>query len=411
MFAYVLTLLFSIQLSGPAAQQDEVKDALAHAEALYYEARFKDSIQLLTRVDELLRGKTDRPQDRINAKVQLALAYIGLNDNEQAKAFFREVYSLDPNYVIDTSQFSPKIISLANEARADAGELRCVSAREDARKKLDAGNAMGVMAVIGSMKSQCKDLAAFEPATADLLYRSGLESYKRADYRDAVQKFKSATTLDPKHELAGQYYELTQSKLQVKTDQLLIAWRRDYEARQLTQAAADYRIIKASTDGSNAQAMAEIQTEYRRALTELVETWNRTCATGSEATMNGIKTLIAELLPEPSFGEDIRGRMTTCSRSSGCMQAGAALALTRLKTKVNPEISPTLRSFLREPQTVRVKTKIDETGNVVMAEAVGTNPMLNNVVRNAVERWKFAPAIDANGPRCVETEIPIIVGP
>src|SRR5215510_6302401 len=287
MFAYVLALLFSIQVNGPAVQQDEVKDALAHAEALYYEARFKDSIQLLNRVDELLRGKTDRPQDRINAKVQLALAYIGLNDNEQAKAFFREVYSLDPNYILDTTQFSPKIISLANEARADAVELRCVNAREDARKKLDAGNAMGVMAVIGSMKPQCKDLAAFEPATADLLYRSGLESYKRADYRDAVQKFKSATTLDPKHELAAQYYELTQNKLQVKTDQLLIAWRRDYEARQLTQAAADYRIIKAANDGSNAQAMAEIQSEYRRALTELVDTWNRSCPTGNETTMNG----------------------------------------------------------------------------------------------------------------------------
>ena len=233
--------------------------------------RFKDSIQLLNRVDELLRGKTDRPQDRINAKVQLALAYIGLNDNDQAKAFFREVYSLDANYVLDANQFSPKILSLANEAKADTVELRCVNAREDARKKLDAGNAMGVMTVIGSMKSQCKDLAAFEPATADLLYRSGLDSYKRSDYRDAVQKFKSATTLDPKHELAAQYYELTQSKLQVKTDQLLNAWRRDYEARQFMQAAADYRLLKASNDGSNAQAMAEVQAEYRRALTELVE--------------------------------------------------------------------------------------------------------------------------------------------
>ena len=197
MFAYVLALLFSVQVNGPAVQQDEVKDALAHAEALYYEARFKDSIQLLTRVDELLRGKTDRPQDRINAKVQLALAYIGLNDNDQAKAFFREVYSLDANYILDANQFSPKIISLANEAKGEAGELRCLNAREDARKKLEAGNAMAAMTVIGSMKSQCRDLAAFEPATADLLYRSGLDSYKRADYRDAVQKFKSATTWIP----------------------------------------------------------------------------------------------------------------------------------------------------------------------------------------------------------------------
>jgi outer membrane biosynthesis protein TonB len=128
--------------------------------------------------------------------------------------------------------------------------------------------------------------------------------------------------------------------------------------------------------------------------------------------MNGIKAMIKELLPEASFGEDIRARMTTCTRSSsGCIQTTAALAMTRLKSKVNPEISPNLRGFIREPQTIRVKAKIDENGNVVTTEASGPNPLLNNVVGNAVQRWKFAPAIDASGPRCVETEIPIIVGP
>jgi hypothetical protein len=58
-----------------------------------------------------------------------------------------------------------------------------------------------------------------------------------------------------------------------------------------------------------------------------------------------------------------------------------------------------------------VNVKIDETGNVVTADAQGSNPRLNGVVRSAVERWKFSPAIDKSGPRCVETEIPIVLTP
>ena len=116
------------------------------------------------------------------------------------------------------------------------------------------------------------------------------------------------------------------------------------------------------------------------------------------------------LLPDPSFGEDIREHMTTCTKN-GCLEMSAPLAMARLKTRVNPDISPALQSFIRGSQlTIRVKARIDESGNVTVSDAQGTNPSINSAVKTAVERWKFTPIIDQNGSRCVDTEIPIVIG-
>jgi len=87
------------------------------------------------------------------------------------------------------------------------------------------------------------------------------------------------------------------------------------------------------------------------------------------------------------------------------------LALTRLKTRVDPEIPREARAYIQNSQVaVRLKTRIDPAGNVSVLETSGTNVILNNSVRTAVERWKFVPTQDANGPRCVETEILVMIG-
>jgi TonB family protein len=86
-------------------------------------------------------------------------------------------------------------------------------------------------------------------------------------------------------------------------------------------------------------------------------------------------------------------------------------AVARLKTRVSPVIPREALAFLQNAQViVRVKVKIDENGNVTPGEATGSNPLLNNSVRSAVEQWKFSPAKDESGTRCVETELSVAVG-
>src|SRR5207237_2102123 len=120
----VLALFLSLQAAGPSAApaQDDFKDALAHAEALYYEARFNDSIQLLMRIDDQLGQNSSRRQEKAATKLQLALSHIGLNDIDKAKAFLRELFDVDPDYPLDPQEFSPKVVALAVDAKKEGND-------------------------------------------------------------------------------------------------------------------------------------------------------------------------------------------------------------------------------------------------------------------------------------------------
>jgi TonB family protein len=239
--------------------------------------------------------------------------------------------------------------------------------------------------------------------------------------------------LSPRHELAAQYVDLTQSKLQVAEDRLLLQWQKSFDARDYKAAAADYRQIMAMGDNGTSQAVGHVTREYRKALSPLVEAWNLKCSSGDSAGVAQIRGQVSELIPEPSFAEDVQAQMKTCkpaetssapkvarldsktepvvAASSSCLQMESQLALTRLKTRVDPEIPPGGRAYLQNSQIIiKVKVKIDEGGNVAPLEVSGSNAMLNNAVRAAVEKWKFTPIADRNGPRCVNTEIPVVLG-
>ena len=434
MLGIALILLTAIQPVAQPAPQDEVKDALVHAEALYYGARFSESIALLTRVDDSLKTQPGRLQDKINTKLRLALAYIGMNDTAKAKSLLIDLYTLDPNYVLDPQQFSPKVIAVANEAKTDQSKVQCQAAQTDAKAYLENGKNAAFLDLMRSMKRKCTALAAMEPEAADSLYKTGMLAYKRGEFGTALANFEAAVALVPQHELALQYIDLIQSKQQVNQDRLLLQWQREFDARQLPAAAADYRQIVASSNGRTTAQVTHVTTEYRKALMTLVETWNRTCPSGDAAAMNAIRGQISDLLPEPSFGADIRAQMTVCEPTkaastttevrtetvanvtpapsiASCLEMQPQLVLARLKTRVDPVISNDIRYYLKNnpEMSVRVKAKISETGDVTVISIQESNPILNSSIRNALVQWKFTPIRDQNGPRCVETEIPILI--
>ena len=64
-----------------------------------------------------------------------------------------------------------------------------------------------------------------------------------------------------------------------------------------------------------------------------------------------------------------------------------------------------LAQINRFPMTVHVKARIDVDGNVVSSEVRGGDSALYGELRNAINRWKFFPAVTEAGARCVDTEI------
>ena len=450
MFGYVVTLLMLVQSANPIAAKDDIKANLDRAEDLYFEAKFNDSIQLLLRVNEELQSKPDRLSDKVNTKLQLALAHIGLNDTEKAKSYLIEMYTLDPNTILDSQKISPKVITLAGDAKTAMTRMRCQAIGDDARNSLKTGNAAALRKLLVSPDSKCIDMVATGPEAADVLYRTGMDAYKNSDYPDALQNFQAALKFSPKHELAAQFVELAQGRIQVAEDRALIQWQKNWDAHNMKDAAVQFRLISSFNDNKSSQAVRQVSDQYRKELTSLVDSWNRTCSTGNMDAMNDIRSQITELLPDPNFGEDIRATMKPCNppalkadspsnrqvnavagASAGlrqetksdvktamlnpanqCLQIDYRVALQRLKTRVEPEIPREARPYIQSnSMTVRVKIRVDALGNVISSETPGGNPMFNIAVKNAIDRWKFSPAMDASGARCVDTEIPMVIGP
>ena len=398
----VFVLFMAIQTVGPSPAPDDFKDAIAHAEALYYEARFKDSIQLLTRVDDQLRGNPAYVEERATTKLQLALSNIGLNDTDKAKSYLRELYQVDPEYVLDPQQFSPKVVALALDAKKEENEVRCHTTVDDARKLLQSGNATLLVDMIATMKARCPAVSEMESPAADLIYKQGVDAYKKADYPLALQDFRSALKLNPKHELASDYAGMVEGKLQLGADRVLLDWRKAFDAHQYSDAAAKYHQM--STIASK-QTLSQADSAYREALSGLVQEWNRLCPTQNKSAMDVVRAKIDELLPDPSFGQDIRSQMTDCRSKAGCMAISSHVMMTRLKMRVNPDITRDMRNMMGQNQVVHVRLRVDEVGNVTVTDVQGFIPLINNSVKNAVERWKFTPSVDENGSRCVETEL------
>ena len=124
----VILSLVLVGLSGfaqRALSQEDIEGTLNRAQALYYEARFKDSVDLLLPLDATLRQRPERIKQSIGVKLQLALGYIGQNQIAEAKSVFQEVCMLDSSYALDSSQFAPKVLALFDDARAEQKKANC----------------------------------------------------------------------------------------------------------------------------------------------------------------------------------------------------------------------------------------------------------------------------------------------
>jgi len=404
----ILLLLIIVAASKPgwSGPADQPAEMLARAEALYYEADFAKSVELLLRADELLAQQPGDVQQKTAVKLQLALGLIGLNDSARAKTYLQQLYALDLEYRIDPQVYSPKVIRLADEAKAEESERRCGSVSDDAQRQLASGNSESAAKLITTNSAKCSALAALNPKVADLFYKEGLDAYKKAHTEEAVQKFRSALRLEPNHELAAQYLDLAQSKLEVAADRVLLAWRKDFSAGDFAAAARDYRNL---APASTPETIEQVRQEYRQALSVLADSWTRACANDDSNAMDAIHQRATALLPEPGFGQDIMGKMTTCVHTR-CIQTASQLALARLKNRVDPEFTAAVRSTIRDAQiTVRVKATIDAAGNLTTTALDGGNPLLYEGVRAAVDQWKFIPAIVQGEARCVDTEIPLVL--
>ena len=124
MFRYALTFWFAAVLSTIAQPtRQDLGDVLSRAENLYYEAKFNDAIELLTPIDESLKGQPGRVKERVSVKLQLALGHMALNELDKARTHFVEMCTLDLECAIKADQYPPKVRTLFEESKSRPAKL------------------------------------------------------------------------------------------------------------------------------------------------------------------------------------------------------------------------------------------------------------------------------------------------
>jgi len=297
---YFLALFFLVQT-------DEIAPMLAQAETLFFQAKFNESIQLLEKVDLTLRNQPGRLEEKTRTKLQLALAHVGINRNDLAKVDLRELFELKSDYVLDPQIISPKVMALAEEVKPQQNSDECQKVRADTIKKLESGHFADVAKPMEWIKANCKELASMESSAAELIFKEGVERVKHGQFSEALPRFQTVLKLTPNHQLAAQYLDLVQVRLQLDADRIFFDWQRNFEARQFDAAKRAYVALKELDEASNLKLVHHIKTAYRNALSVLVQESREACARGDRTKVTVIQTEILNMLPNPSIGEGILG--------------------------------------------------------------------------------------------------------
>ena len=122
----ILPLLVFLALLSPSAsvagQQSSLERDLDEAKVLYRDGRLDEAVAALRGVVaqlNKLRDQQSRKTQLSEAHLYLGLSYFAVRDESAALENFRQVAVLDPSRRLDPEVYSPRVMSLFDQARAD----------------------------------------------------------------------------------------------------------------------------------------------------------------------------------------------------------------------------------------------------------------------------------------------------
>src|SRR5262245_56138953 len=247
MFRFLLALLLlaspMTSSQSPVPQQDPAA-LLTRAESLYFDARFKEVLDLLNPLDVQLQRQPDRVRERVAVKLQLALSHIGLNQTPEAKLRFVELDEIDPEYSLDPALYAPKVLALFQEARTDRSAMRCTSMCEASARDLQSGRVDDVM-TRATVKPTCACMSQVVQGATDVVFKQAVDAYKAENFSEATKKFRSVLASNPQHPVATQYMELIKGKVDLAVDRFQLDWKKSFDAHDYQHASTSYRQLLA----------------------------------------------------------------------------------------------------------------------------------------------------------------------
>jgi hypothetical protein len=96
------------------------------------EGDFESAVTTLESVVRRLGPLADRSRDLVQAYVQLGVAYVALDQPEQARSRFREALARDRNLKLSPAEYSPKVLNVFEQARREARQAGRAKGRSKA---------------------------------------------------------------------------------------------------------------------------------------------------------------------------------------------------------------------------------------------------------------------------------------
>ena len=116
----VLLLVLAVGVPRPALAADVDTD-LATGVRLAQEGDFETAVTTLDSVVRRLNGQPARAKDLARAYTYLSISYLGLSQEQTAKAKFLEAVKTDRNMELSPREFPPKVLEFFDQARKEAG--------------------------------------------------------------------------------------------------------------------------------------------------------------------------------------------------------------------------------------------------------------------------------------------------
>jgi hypothetical protein len=196
---------------------------------------------------------------------------------------------------------------------------------------------------------------------------------------------------------------LSQARIELGAEIAFSQWREFFDSRVFSQAATEFEKIRSASAEPGARRLAsQVEAEHRKMLSSLVASWKKACEGNNRTRM---ETLRYDAVNVAAGLESVGGvlrEMDECTPLP-CLSGDPVLAMRRLRTRVDPQIDPSLWRYLS--QTL-VDISIDEDGAVTVKNISNTDGRLADHLKTALERWRFSPAVIDNQQRCVDTQLP-----
>jgi len=115
-----LVLGVALMVTPPPLQGQSSDPELAQGLRQVREGDFEGAVTTLDSVVRRLSATPARSRDLIQAYLNLGVAYVALDQAEKARAHFREALARDRNLKLSPAEYSPKVLTVFEEARREA---------------------------------------------------------------------------------------------------------------------------------------------------------------------------------------------------------------------------------------------------------------------------------------------------